>query len=41
MVLTGIGQQTVDWIHLAQSRGTCYAVVNTVMNLRTSVNCLY
>jgi hypothetical protein len=29
-----IGFGDVDWIHLAQDRDRCRALVNTVMNLR-------
>jgi hypothetical protein len=34
MGLGEIGWEAVDWIHLAQDRDHCRAVVNTVMNLR-------
>jgi len=34
MDLTEIGWEVVDWIHLAQDRDECLAVVKTVMNLR-------
>jgi hypothetical protein len=33
-----IGFGDVDWIHLAQDRDRCRAVVNTVMNLRVPLN---
>jgi hypothetical protein len=31
-----IGYESLDWIHLAQHRIQCRAVVNTVTNLRVS-----
>jgi hypothetical protein len=34
MDLREIGWEGVDWIHLAEDRDHCLAVVNTVMNLR-------
>jgi hypothetical protein len=34
MDLREIGWEGVDWIHLAQDRNQCQALVNTVMNLR-------
>jgi hypothetical protein len=34
MDLREIGFGDVDWIHLAQDRDRCRALVNTVMNLR-------
>jgi hypothetical protein len=34
MDLTEIGWEAVDWIHMAQGRGSWRAFVNTVMNLR-------
>jgi hypothetical protein len=34
MDLREIGWGSVDWIQLAQDRDRCWAVVNTVMNLR-------
>jgi hypothetical protein len=34
MDLREIGFGNVDWIHWAQDRDRCRAVVNTVMNLR-------
>jgi hypothetical protein len=34
MDLKEIGWEVVDWMHLAQNRDQCRAVVNTVMNLR-------
>jgi hypothetical protein len=34
MVLREIGFGDVDWIHWAQDRDRCRALVNTVMNLR-------
>jgi hypothetical protein len=34
MDLREIGFGDVDWIHLAQDRGTWQVLVNTVMNLR-------
>jgi len=32
--LEELGQEVVDWVHLAQARDQWRAVVNTVMNLR-------
>jgi hypothetical protein len=32
--LTEIGQESVDWIHLAQDRDQWWVLLNTVMNLR-------
>ena len=29
-----VGYEGVEWIDLAQDRDNCWAVVNTVMNLR-------
>jgi hypothetical protein len=34
MDLRRIGWEDVDWIHLAQDRGQCRALVNTVMGFR-------
>jgi hypothetical protein len=34
MDLREIGQEDVDWMHLAQVRGQWRALVNTVMNFR-------
>jgi hypothetical protein len=34
VALGGIGFGDVDWIHWAQDRNGCRAIVNTVMNLR-------
>jgi hypothetical protein len=34
MDLEEVGWEAVDWIHLAEERDECPAVVNTVMNLR-------
>jgi hypothetical protein len=34
MDLREIGWDGVDWIELAQDRGQCRALVNTVINLR-------
>jgi hypothetical protein len=34
MDLREIGQEDVDWMHLARERGQWWAVVITVMNLR-------
>jgi hypothetical protein len=34
MDILEIGWDGVDWISLAQDRGKCRALVNTVMNLR-------
>jgi hypothetical protein len=34
MDLREIGWEGVDWMHLAQDKGQCRAVVYTVMNLR-------
>jgi hypothetical protein len=34
MVLTEMGMDGVDWLHLAQDRNQWRAVVNMVMNLR-------
>jgi hypothetical protein len=34
MELREIGREGVDWIHLAQDRDKCWALVNMVMNLR-------
>jgi hypothetical protein len=34
MDLEEIGWEVVDWMHLAQVRDQCRAVVNTVKNLR-------
>jgi hypothetical protein len=36
MKLSGIGWQGVDWIHLSQDGNQWRAVVNTVMDIRTS-----
>jgi hypothetical protein len=36
MDLKEIGLEGQDWIHLAQKRDYCQAVVSTVMNLRVS-----
>jgi hypothetical protein len=33
MSLREIGLEGVDWIHLAQDRDRCRALVNTIMNL--------
>jgi hypothetical protein len=33
------GMRHVDWIRLAQDRDKRRAVVNTVMNVRVSINC--
>jgi hypothetical protein len=38
MDLTEIGWKDVDWIHLAQDRDRCRALVNTVMKLRVPQN---
>jgi hypothetical protein len=32
MDATEIGRKSVDWIHPAQDRDQCHAIVNTVMN---------
>jgi hypothetical protein len=34
MGLREIGWEDVDWMHLAQDRDQCWALVNMVMNLR-------
>jgi hypothetical protein len=35
MYLEGIGcEDVVDWIHLAQVEDQCWALVNTVMNIK-------
>jgi hypothetical protein len=34
MDLKEIGWEVVDWMHLAQDRGQCRALVNMIMNLR-------
>jgi hypothetical protein len=36
MDLREVGQEGVDWIHLAQDRDQWQAVLNTVMNLWVS-----
>jgi hypothetical protein len=36
--LEGISSESVSWIHLARNRDQWQALVNTVMNLRCSVN---
>jgi hypothetical protein len=36
MDLRDIGCEEVDWIHLAQDRGTRWAFVNTVVNIRVA-----
>jgi hypothetical protein len=38
MDLKGIGCGGIDWIDLAQDRDQCRALVNTVMNLRVTLN---
>jgi hypothetical protein len=37
MDLREIGWGSVDWIHLAQDRDQCWALVNMVMNLQVLV----
>jgi hypothetical protein len=39
MDLRGIGWDGIDWIDVAQCRDQWRALVNTVMNLRGSINC--
>jgi hypothetical protein len=34
MDIREIGRGVVDWMHLAQHRNQCWALVNTVVNLR-------
>jgi hypothetical protein len=38
--LREIGWDGVDWIHMAQGRDQCRAVVNTVLNIRVPLNFL-